>query len=48
MIGTFTENFGASTGHIGGKKALIDYLGTHSHSAVFSMSLYLSINDIKV
>ena len=25
MIGTFTENFGASRGHIGGKKALIDY-----------------------
>lgn len=48
MIGTFTENFGASGGHIGGKKALLDYLGTHSHSAVFATSLYLSITDIKV
>lgn len=48
MIGTFTESFCASGGHIGGKKALIDDLRTHSHSAVFATSLYLIITDIKV
>ncbi|EDL02946.1 serine palmitoyltransferase, long chain base subunit 2, isoform CRA_b, partial [Mus musculus] len=32
MMGTFTKSFGASGGYIGGKKELIDYLRTHSHS----------------
>ncbi|OWK09800.1 SPTLC2, partial [Cervus elaphus hippelaphus] len=39
MMGTFTKSFGASGGYIGGKKALIDYLRTHSHSAVYATSL---------
>nr|XP_019823442.1 PREDICTED: serine palmitoyltransferase 2 [Bos indicus] len=39
MMGTFTKSFGASGGYIGGKKALIDYLRTHSHSAVYAASL---------
>ncbi|XP_006884832.1 PREDICTED: serine palmitoyltransferase 2 [Elephantulus edwardii] len=39
MMGTFTKSFGASGGYIGGKKELIDYLRTHSHSAVYATSL---------
>ncbi|MEJ1269577.1 serine palmitoyltransferase long chain base subunit 2 [Cricetulus griseus] len=39
MMGTFTKSFGASGGYIGGKKALIDYLRTHSHSAVYATSM---------
>ncbi|XP_075387200.1 serine palmitoyltransferase 2 isoform X2 [Tenrec ecaudatus] len=39
MMGTFTKSFGASGGYIGGKKELIDYLRTHSHSAVYATAL---------
>ncbi|KAF5922935.1 hypothetical protein HPG69_013280 [Diceros bicornis minor] len=39
MMGTFTKSFGAAGGYIGGKKELIDYLRTHSHSAVYATSL---------
>ncbi|KAL6083437.1 hypothetical protein STEG23_035557, partial [Scotinomys teguina] len=39
MMGTFTKSFGASGGYIGGKKELIDYLRTHSHSAVYATSM---------
>uniref|UniRef100_H0WYC6 serine C-palmitoyltransferase n=1 Tax=Otolemur garnettii TaxID=30611 RepID=H0WYC6_OTOGA len=39
MMGTFTKSFGASGGYIGGKKELVDYLRTHSHSAVYATSL---------
>ncbi|OBS79037.1 hypothetical protein A6R68_18576, partial [Neotoma lepida] len=39
MMGTFTKSFGASGGYIGGKKALIDYLRIHSHSAVYATSM---------
>ncbi|XP_038606360.1 serine palmitoyltransferase 2 isoform X2 [Tachyglossus aculeatus] len=39
MMGTFTKSFGAAGGYIGGRKELIDYLRTHSHSAVYATSL---------
>ncbi|XP_010155096.1 PREDICTED: serine palmitoyltransferase 2, partial [Eurypyga helias] len=39
MMGTFTKSFGASGGYIAGKKELIDYLRTYSHSAVYATSL---------
>ncbi|KAK6479029.1 serine palmitoyltransferase 2-like [Huso huso] len=39
MMGTFTKSFGAAGGYIGGKKELIDYLFTHSHSAVYATSM---------
>ncbi|XP_053330299.1 serine palmitoyltransferase 2 [Spea bombifrons] len=39
MMGTFTKSFGAAGGYIGGSKILIDYLRTHSHSAVYATSM---------
>ncbi|XP_055028497.2 serine palmitoyltransferase 2 isoform X1 [Misgurnus anguillicaudatus] len=39
MMGTFTKSFGAAGGYIGGKKDLIDYLRTHSHSAIYATSM---------
>ncbi|XP_076874265.1 serine palmitoyltransferase 2b isoform X2 [Brachyhypopomus gauderio] len=39
MMGTFTKSFGAAGGYIGGKKELIGYLRTHSHSAIYATSM---------
>ncbi|XP_076156420.1 serine palmitoyltransferase 2 isoform X1 [Alosa pseudoharengus] len=39
MMGTFTKSFGAAGGYIGGRKELMDYLRTHSHSAVYATSM---------
>ncbi|KAJ8290281.1 hypothetical protein GJAV_G00010880 [Gymnothorax javanicus] len=39
MMGTFTKSFGAAGGYIGGRKELVDYLRTHSHSAVYGTSM---------
>ncbi|XP_056090972.1 serine palmitoyltransferase 2 [Rhinichthys klamathensis goyatoka] len=39
MMGTFTKSFGASGGYIGGRKDLIDYLRTNSHSAIYATSM---------
>ncbi|KAG5857774.1 hypothetical protein ANANG_G00022940 [Anguilla anguilla] len=39
MMGTFTKSFGSAGGYIAGKKELIDYLRTHSHSAVYATSM---------
>ncbi|XP_072300893.1 serine palmitoyltransferase 2b [Eucyclogobius newberryi] len=39
MMGTFTKSFGAAGGYIGGKKDLIDYLRTHSHSGLYATSM---------
>ncbi|XP_051951436.1 serine palmitoyltransferase 2-like isoform X1 [Xyrauchen texanus] len=39
MMGTFTKSFGAAGGYIGGKKELIDYLRSHSHSGVYATSM---------
>uniref|UniRef100_A0A8K9UG87 serine C-palmitoyltransferase n=1 Tax=Oncorhynchus mykiss TaxID=8022 RepID=A0A8K9UG87_ONCMY len=39
MMGTFTKSFGAAGGYIGGKKELIDYLRSHSHSAIYATSM---------
>ncbi|KAK5623437.1 Serine palmitoyltransferase 2 [Crenichthys baileyi] len=39
MMGTFTKSFGAAGGYIGGKKELIDYLRSHSHSALYATSM---------
>ncbi|KAK3537253.1 hypothetical protein QTP70_005482 [Hemibagrus guttatus] len=39
MMGTLTKSFGAAGGYIGGRKELIDYLRSHSHSAVYATSM---------
>ncbi|AWP14228.1 putative serine palmitoyltransferase 3 [Scophthalmus maximus] len=39
MMGTFTKSFGAAGGYIAGKKELVDYLRSHSHSAVYSSAM---------
>ncbi|KAL0967574.1 hypothetical protein UPYG_G00253960 [Umbra pygmaea] len=39
MMGTFTKSFGAAGGYIGGKRELIDYLRSHSHSAMYATSM---------
>ncbi|XP_012692304.1 serine palmitoyltransferase 2 [Clupea harengus] len=39
MMGTFTKSFGAAGGYIGGRKELMDYLCTNSHSAVYATSM---------
>ncbi|XP_068609555.1 serine palmitoyltransferase 2-like [Brachionichthys hirsutus] len=39
MMGTFTKSFGAAGGYIGGKKELVDYLRSHSHSALYATSM---------
>uniref|UniRef100_A0A8C1FXM3 Serine palmitoyltransferase, long chain base subunit 2a n=1 Tax=Cyprinus carpio TaxID=7962 RepID=A0A8C1FXM3_CYPCA len=43
MMGTFTKSFGAAGGYIGGRKDLIDYLRTHSHSAIYATSMSLPV-----
>ncbi|XP_023652034.1 serine palmitoyltransferase 3 isoform X2 [Paramormyrops kingsleyae] len=39
MMGTFTKSFGAAGGYIAGKKELVDYLRTYSHSAVYASAM---------
>ncbi|KAM9315704.1 serine palmitoyltransferase 3-like [Gastrophryne carolinensis] len=39
MMGTFTKSFGAAGGYIAGKRELVEYLRTHSHSALYAASL---------
>ncbi|XP_077342035.1 serine palmitoyltransferase 3-like [Lithobates pipiens] len=39
MMGTFTKSFGAIGGYIAGKRELVEYLRTHSHSALYAASL---------
>uniref|UniRef100_H3B216 serine C-palmitoyltransferase n=1 Tax=Latimeria chalumnae TaxID=7897 RepID=H3B216_LATCH len=39
MMGTFTKSFGAAGGYIGGRKELLAYLRSHSHSAVYATSM---------
>ncbi|XP_063774613.1 serine palmitoyltransferase 3-like [Pseudophryne corroboree] len=39
MMGTFTKSFGAMGGYIAGKKDLVDYLRSHSHSALYAASM---------
>ncbi|KAM4772313.1 serine palmitoyltransferase 3 [Rhinophrynus dorsalis] len=39
LMGTFTKSFGAIGGYIAGKKELVDFLRTHSHSAVYAASM---------
>nr|XP_033795532.1 serine palmitoyltransferase 3-like [Geotrypetes seraphini] len=39
LMGTLTKSFGACGGYIAGKKELVDYLRTHSHSAVYGTSM---------
>ncbi|XP_053141403.1 serine palmitoyltransferase 3 isoform X2 [Hemicordylus capensis] len=39
LMGTFTKSFGAAGGYIAGKKELVDYLRTHSHSATYATSM---------
>uniref|UniRef100_A0A8C8DQA6 serine C-palmitoyltransferase n=1 Tax=Oryzias sinensis TaxID=183150 RepID=A0A8C8DQA6_9TELE len=39
LMGTFTKSFGAAGGYIAGKRELIEYLRSHSHSAVYAASM---------
>uniref|UniRef100_A0A8D0GZW8 serine C-palmitoyltransferase n=1 Tax=Sphenodon punctatus TaxID=8508 RepID=A0A8D0GZW8_SPHPU len=39
LMGTFTKSFGAVGGYIAGKKELVDYLRSHSHSATYANSV---------
>uniref|UniRef100_A0AAY4E8U9 serine C-palmitoyltransferase n=1 Tax=Denticeps clupeoides TaxID=299321 RepID=A0AAY4E8U9_9TELE len=39
LMGTFTKSFGAAGGYIAGKKELVDYLRSHSHSAVYASAM---------
>ncbi|XP_037638351.1 serine palmitoyltransferase 3 isoform X2 [Sebastes umbrosus] len=39
MMGTFTKSFGAAGGYIAGNKELVDYLRSHSHSAVYASAM---------
>uniref|UniRef100_A0A8C8SH25 serine C-palmitoyltransferase n=1 Tax=Pelusios castaneus TaxID=367368 RepID=A0A8C8SH25_9SAUR len=39
LMGTFTKSFGAAGGYIAGKKELVDFLRTHSHSATYATSM---------
>ncbi|XP_038252137.1 serine palmitoyltransferase 3 isoform X1 [Dermochelys coriacea] len=39
LMGTFTKSFGAAGGYIAGKKELVDFLRTHSHSAIYATSM---------
>ncbi|CAI9579729.1 unnamed protein product [Staurois parvus] len=39
MMGTFTKSFSASGGYIAGKRELVTYLRTHSHSALYATSM---------
>ncbi|KAM5163916.1 serine palmitoyltransferase 3-like [Mantella aurantiaca] len=39
MMGTFTKSFGAIGGYIAGKRELVEYLKTHSHSAVYATAM---------
>ncbi|XP_042629751.1 serine palmitoyltransferase 2-like [Cyprinus carpio] len=43
MMGTFTKSFCAAGGYIAGRKDLIDYLRTHSHSAIYATSMSLPV-----
>ncbi|KAM4694088.1 serine palmitoyltransferase 3 [Discoglossus pictus] len=45
MMGTFTKSFGAAGGYIAGKQDLVDYLRTHSHSAVYAASMSPPITE---
>ncbi|XP_069464435.1 serine palmitoyltransferase 3-like [Ambystoma mexicanum] len=45
LMGTFSKSFGAAGGYIAGKKALVDFLRTHSHSAVYASSMSLPIAE---
>ncbi|KAL0983682.1 hypothetical protein UPYG_G00131300 [Umbra pygmaea] len=39
LMGTFTKSFGAAGGYIAGKKELVEYLRSHSHSAVYATAM---------
>ncbi|XP_052351715.1 serine palmitoyltransferase 3 isoform X2 [Oncorhynchus keta] len=39
MMGTFTKSFGAAGGYMAGKRELVDYLRSHSHSAVYASAM---------
>ncbi|XP_049591406.1 serine palmitoyltransferase 3 [Syngnathus scovelli] len=39
MMGTFTKSFGAAGGYIAGKKELVDYLRSRSHSAMYTSGM---------
>uniref|UniRef100_A0A8C5I5Y1 serine C-palmitoyltransferase n=1 Tax=Gouania willdenowi TaxID=441366 RepID=A0A8C5I5Y1_GOUWI len=45
MMGTFTKSFGAAGGYIAGKKELVDYLRSYSHSAVYATAMSPPITE---
>uniref|UniRef100_A0A146UBA2 serine C-palmitoyltransferase n=1 Tax=Fundulus heteroclitus TaxID=8078 RepID=A0A146UBA2_FUNHE len=45
MMGTFTKSFGGAGGYIAGRKELVDYLRSHSHSAVYASAMSPAITE---
>ncbi|KAG9484352.1 hypothetical protein GDO78_009983 [Eleutherodactylus coqui] len=45
MMGTFTKSFGSVGGYIAGKRDLVDYLRSHSHSAFYATSMSAPIAE---
>ncbi|XP_008428429.1 serine palmitoyltransferase 3 [Poecilia reticulata] len=45
MMGTFTKSFGAAGGYIAGRKELVEYLRSHSHSAVYATAMSAAITE---
>ncbi|XP_005795269.1 serine palmitoyltransferase 3 [Xiphophorus maculatus] len=45
MMGTFTKSFGAAGGYIAGRKELVEYLRSHSHSAVYASAMSPAITE---
>ncbi|KAM9727699.1 serine palmitoyltransferase 3 isoform 2-T2 [Menidia menidia] len=45
MMGTFTKSFGAAGGYIAGKKDLVDYLRSHSHSAIYASAMSPAVTE---
>jgi serine palmitoyltransferase len=39
MMGTFTKSFGAAGGYIAGRKTVVDYLKSRSHSMCYASSM---------
>ncbi|KAL2083299.1 hypothetical protein ACEWY4_021072 [Coilia grayii] len=45
LMGTFTKSFGAAGGYIAGRKELMNYLRTYSHSAVYATAMSPPITE---
>ncbi|XP_063048288.1 serine palmitoyltransferase 3 [Engraulis encrasicolus] len=45
LMGTFTKSFGAAGGYIAGRKELVNYLRSYSHSAVYATAMSPPITE---